>query len=191
MRICRYVHTCVFIRIYTCAYSHLYPNTCNCTNIRNACKYTYILLFEELHKTKSLFLFLFFFFLSAAHYYFDSIGEGKVKKKNHYLVGFFFLWKSWGWEIAISIHLISQPFFCQLDITSLVRLYIPSQGRRMVPLIPCQPGRPGVQPFHRCPFIGCICPHIPVCQLALSKLAGSVHNLRLLASRLQPQCTGF
>lgn len=33
-------------------------------------------------------------------------------------------------------------------------------------------------------------PHL-LCQLALDKLAGGVHNLRLLASSLWPQCTGF
>lgn len=52
----------------------------------------------------------------------------------------------------------------------------------MVPLIPCQPGRPGVQPAHRCPFIRCICPCSSRCQLASGEWAGGVCHLRLLAT---------
>lgn len=41
-------------------------------------------------KQKVYFCFCFFFFLSAAHYYFDSIGEGKVKKKKSLFSRIFF-----------------------------------------------------------------------------------------------------
>lgn len=184
--ICRYVHTCLCIQyyIYPCIYSFIYPHTCTCTNIYNVCKYLDI-TFALWETTQNN-------FFSAVHYYFESIDERKAKNNHYSSRIFFFLWKSWGWEITISIHLISQHLSSANWISHLL-LGCTShhQGRRMVALIPCQPGKPGLQPFHRCPFIRCICLHILACQLAPCKLAGSVHNLRLLASRLQHQCTGF